>query len=286
MNSKLILGTVQLGVDYGINNISGKPTEEKAFSILDYAFKNGIEILDTADVYGTAQTVIGNYHLTSGNIFKVNSKFKGNSLPIKIQITKILSELNIESLNVLFYHDFNDFINFPNLLPELVDLKQEGKFSKIGLSVYDNLEFESAVNNPSIDVIQLPFNLFDNINERGKLIKIAKENNKIVQIRSVFLQGLFFRDPLSLNGKLNPLAKYLAKINEIAKNHNLTIEELAFGYALLQTQIDEIIIGVENQSQLIKNIELFAMSFDSSILEEVNKLKIIEKELLYPKNWN
>ena len=32
---KLILGTVQLGLNYGINNISGKPALEESFKILD-----------------------------------------------------------------------------------------------------------------------------------------------------------------------------------------------------------------------------------------------------------
>jgi aryl-alcohol dehydrogenase-like predicted oxidoreductase len=286
MKSKFILGTVQLGVNYGINNLSGKPTKEIAFSILDYAFNNGIEILDTADVYGNAQSVIGDYHHTTGNIFKINSKFKGNNIPLNDQVAKILNELRVEKLNVFFYHDFEDFIKFPNLLSELVDLRQEGKFNEIGLSVYDNNEFELAVNNPSIDVIQLPFNLFDNLNERGKLMNVAKGNKKVIQIRSVYLQGLFFKDPLSLSVKLAPLSKYLVEIIKIAKKHNLTIEELALGYALLQSQIDEIIIGVENEVQLKKNIELFNMKFDPSVIEEVNKIIIIEKELLYPKNWN
>ena len=123
MNNKIILGTVQLGVKYGINNNDGKPSKEMAFSILDYAWKNGVEILDTADVYGDAQAIIGEYHLSTNNIFKVNSKFKGNSLPVEIQIEKILNELNIPKLNVYFYHSFQDFVNYPDLLNELVKLK-------------------------------------------------------------------------------------------------------------------------------------------------------------------
>lgn len=286
MNNKIILGTVQLGVKYGINNNDGKPSKEMAFSILDYAWKNGVEILDTADVYGDAQAIIGEYHLSTNNIFKVNSKFKGNSLPVEIQIEKILNELNIPKLNVYFYHSFQDFINYPDWLNELVQLKREGKFDKIGLSVYENSELELAVSNPNIDVIQLPFNLFDNMNERGELLKKAKENNKTIQIRSVYLQGLFFKDIASLPVKLEPLAKHLNTIHSIASENKISIEQLAFAYVMLQSQIDEIIIGVENQNQLIENIELFSKKYDKSIVEEINKIQIKEKELLYPKNWN
>ena len=46
--SELSLGTVQLGVSYGINNQSGKPDRTQAFGILDTALTNGISALDTA----------------------------------------------------------------------------------------------------------------------------------------------------------------------------------------------------------------------------------------------
>ena len=50
--SELSLGTVQLGVSYGINNQSGKPDRTQAFGILDTALTNGISALDTAAAYG------------------------------------------------------------------------------------------------------------------------------------------------------------------------------------------------------------------------------------------
>ena len=59
MFDKLILGTVQLGVDYGINNEIGKPSIADALSILEYAYKKKIRFLDTAEAYGDAQKIIG-----------------------------------------------------------------------------------------------------------------------------------------------------------------------------------------------------------------------------------
>jgi len=40
--NKLVLGTAQLGLDYGIANKLGKPAENKAFDIMKYAAENGI----------------------------------------------------------------------------------------------------------------------------------------------------------------------------------------------------------------------------------------------------
>ena len=67
MNNKLILGTAQMGLDYGINNLSGKVSKNKSIEILEYAFDNGIRILDTAEVYGNAHEIIGFYHKLNPN---------------------------------------------------------------------------------------------------------------------------------------------------------------------------------------------------------------------------
>ena len=42
MNKKLILGTVQFGLDYGINNSLGKPSQKNIARILDHAYQNGM----------------------------------------------------------------------------------------------------------------------------------------------------------------------------------------------------------------------------------------------------
>ncbi|WP_379088213.1 aldo/keto reductase [Pedobacter sp. UC225_65] len=285
-SKKIVLGTVQLGIDYGINNKAGKPSKQLAYTILETAWEKGISILDTADAYGDAQTLIGEYHKLSNTVFEVNSKFKGNAINISSQLERTLNELRIDSLNCYFYHDFNDFVNKPNLIQELIALKEKGKFKQIGLSVYENSELELAISNPHIDFIQLPFNLFDNINERGILLQEAKKQQKIIQVRSIYLQGLFFKEPQALPIKLAPLSPYLDQIHEIAKTYRLTIEELAIAYVMLQKQIDEIIIGVDNPDQLKVNLEMFGKEFDPLLRNEIEKITVEEKELLYPKNWN
>ena len=50
MKNKIILGTAQFGLDYGINNQSGKVTDKDINQILNYAFENGIKELDTASL--------------------------------------------------------------------------------------------------------------------------------------------------------------------------------------------------------------------------------------------
>ena len=53
--SKITLGTVQLGMNYGINNADGKPSEELASQVLGTAIAGGITSFDTSSDYGTRE---------------------------------------------------------------------------------------------------------------------------------------------------------------------------------------------------------------------------------------
>ena len=57
--SKITLGTVQFGLDYGIANTDGKPSYEKARDIVATACENGITSFDTAAAYGDSEKVLG-----------------------------------------------------------------------------------------------------------------------------------------------------------------------------------------------------------------------------------
>ena len=54
-----MLGTVQLGLPYGIANRTGQPSYEEARAILVCAFEGDVNCLDTAAIYGTSEEVIG-----------------------------------------------------------------------------------------------------------------------------------------------------------------------------------------------------------------------------------
>jgi len=284
--NKIVLGTVQFGLDYGINNSEGKPPKERVFKILEAAWHAGIRVLDTAEVYGNAQQLIGEFHRRSGKAFLVNSKFKTSGSAIGVQLQQTLKELSVKSLATYFYHAFTDFAQKDNAMDELQKLKSEGLIRAVGVSVYENHEFERAVAHPDVDVIQLPFNLLDNLSQRGALMEKASISGKKLQVRSVFLQGLFFKDNSTLPLKLQPLGPYLNELQELAMSQSLKMEELAMGYALAQPLINEVVIGVDSIEQLEQNMRLTSLQLEPELLHKMDGIRVEEQELLYPKNWN
>jgi len=192
MKSKFILGTAQFGLNYGINNVVGKPSVNESFSILSQAQKSGIQTLDTADAYGSACDIISTYHENNG-AFKVVTKFTyHDGLDIVAHIKSTLDKLRIDKIDTLLLHRYSDILNYPFLENVIKELKTKGYIKDAGVSIYLNDEFKHVIGLDFVDTIQLPFNLLDNFSKKGELIQLAKSKNKNIHARSIYLQGLFF----------------------------------------------------------------------------------------------
>lgn len=288
--SKIILGTVQLGLKYGINNPIGKPKESEALSILAEAEASGIKYLDTAAAYGNSEELIGKFNKSTDTPFLVITKFHStNNENVEKQITEALKRLNKNKIDGFLYHSFKDFKNAPKLLNKLTEEQKANRIGRIGVSVYENFEVEELLKYPEIGIIQIPFNLFDNINKRGEVLYKATKAGKIVHTRSVFLQGLFFSEINKLPKSLLPLSPYLEELNGLAKENKISLNEMALAYSLSQSFIDGVLIGVDNKEQLKKNIKAISKgTLDKSIIDDINNILIPEdlNYLLNPVNWN
>src|SRR5262249_31173906 len=154
------------------------------------------------------------------------------------RVQQNIATLNVPSLYCYMFHSYQDFKNYyPQYKKEFVELRRNAVVEKVGVSIYTNEEMEDCLNY-DIDLIQLPFNLMDNSNHRADVIHKAKKNGVEVHTRSVFLQGLFFKERKNIPSQLKSLEPYLNKIDHIASRHNLSTNDLALAYALRQNNID------------------------------------------------
>ncbi len=287
---KIILGTVQFGLNYGINNQLGKPKESEALSILAEAKSLGIKYLDTAAAYGNSEELIGKFNNLTDTPFSVITKFQStNNQDVEEQITKALKRLNKNKIDGFLYHSFKDFQNSPKLLNKLIQEQKANRIGEIGVSVYENLEVDKLLKYPEIQIIQIPFNLLDNSSKRANILKKAKKAGKTIHTRSVFLQGLFFSKINKLPKTLLPLRPYLEELNTLAKKNKISLNEMALAYSLSQSFIDGVLIGVDNKEQLKNNIKVISKGIlDKSIIDEINNILVPEdlNYLLNPVNWN
>jgi len=289
---KIVLGTVQFGMAYGVNNPHGKPSMNEVESILDYAYKAGVEIVDTAEAYGDAHERIGAYHNGSENRLEVITKLnfsdedKNADVTVTERINNMLDQLLVDSLYSVMFHSFADLTEYYHRCDrEFKVLLDSGKVKKIGVSLYTNNELEQALTHDLISLVQLPFNLLDNINLRGKALEMAKQKDVEVHTRSAFLQGLFFKDVAELGNSLSSLIDPLNRIKGLAENYGLSIGQLALAYVIAQEQIDKVLIGVDNLAQLKQDLHYADTLLPADVMEEISNVEVVDPRLLNPNNW-
>ena len=288
MENKLILGTVQFGLDYGINNTTGKLGTNQVLELLKIAYDHGIRILDTAEVYGNAHETIGDFHKKNGNSkFKIITKFpdviRNNS--INEIVLDYIKQLAVNSIEVLMFHSFESFKTNYKALDSLVELKSKGYVNNIGVSVYTNDHLKQLLNEDLITVIQLPFNMLDNFNLRGDLLSQLKKKGKLIHTRSAFLQGLFFKNTNEKTPIVQKLKTELEILNQIIIESNCSKEELALSYCLHQENIDNVIIGVDSVFQLNANIKAASYEIGQDVIKVINNIKVKDLDLLNPSLW-
>lgn len=275
--NKLVLGTVQFGLQYGVNS-AGRPSQEAVKSILNEAAKGGITTLDTSSAYGNSEEVLGGSIATSEQ-FKIVSKYPKGETPVGEMFNGSLKRLKVDKLYGYLLHHFEVYKNNPAVWDEFIQLKESGKVKKIGFSLYTPEELEFILKNGSpFDLIQVPFNIFDK--KFLPYMKELHEKGVEIHVRSTFLQGLFFKDRNALPEKLLPMKKYLLQLDEFSKKSGLSISEIALNYNLQNPCIDGVLIGVDNVEQLRMNLNSVK---DTPIDIEI---EVNEQELLNPVNWN
>ncbi len=287
-NTNIILGTVQFGLDYGINNKNGQMSEEEVFDILDLAKSTGISYLDTAAAYGNSEERIGSYIAQKNDIFfKIITKFdlKKYQSPID-SLNESLSRLNVSCVDTIMFHNYDDFLKTSQYQLEKL-LEHKGiKFKKLGISVYTNEQIDEVCKTKIFQTIQMPFNALDNNNIRGEAMRMMKTNGIEIHTRSVFLQGLFFMSLENIPAKLEPLTPYLSRMNQISSHYQVSKSTLALHYNLSNQLISGVLMGVDSVKQLEQNIALINAQIPQSAFDAIDEIQVKESSLLNPATWN
>ena len=286
INSKLIIGTAQFGLDYGINNNEGQLSEREIFKILDFSHERGLITLDTAPGYGKSEEIIGKYFLNNKDKkFEIISKLNITNNGFKKSLTSSLGKLKIEYIDVLLFHSFDQYSHYKNRLDEFNRKFRKNLYGKIGVSLYTRKEIEDVLLDDEIDLIQAPFNLIDNESIRGELYRKIKKSGKELHTRSVFLQGMFFKPFNEIPSKLSPLIKPLTRINKLCSEYKISKNELSICYCVSKDYIDKVLIGVDGVDHLKENYNSQFKTLNQLIHKKIDSLTFSKTKLLNPALW-
>ena len=287
--SKLGLGTVQFGIDYGVNSVDGQVKPEEVQKILSYAHSKDIDLLDTAPSYGNSEKILGRINISD---FKVVTKTRHfDNLEIMNNDVKLLNDdfhnslkdLKQESVYGLLIHNADDLLKpgAEKIFDQLQELKQTGKIMKVGVSVYDHRQLQSILDIFDIDMVQLPLNILDRrIIDSGMLTLLYSKGIE-VHARSVFLQGLLLMSYKIRPNKFNRWSGLWKVWHEWLNDNQISALEATIRHAVSLPEISKVLVGVDTVNQLK---EIFIAS--SGVLPKIpGELCTDDSDLLNPSNW-
>lgn len=294
---ELCLGTVQFGMNYGIKR-QKQPTVSDAITMLDYATQNGITNIDTANAYGTAEDVVGEFlkkcTVKREKLFII-SKCHPNILDdcadeqyysiIKDNLLNSLSRLHTDYLDSYLMHS-SRYVYNDAIIEALNKLRKEGYVRKAGVSVYEVEEAKECIERPNVDFMQLPYSIFDQRMLKGKIFDLAANYKIQIHSRSAFIQGLILMNEDEVPPYLDRAKPILEKIDQLCVQHNISRIALAMSFVKCQEMISHLVFGVDNIGQLKEDIELFHRMIPRDIVEEISKeFADLETDIVMPSLW-
>lgn len=295
--SKLCLGTVQFGMKYGINNKYGQPSVEDCFEMFDIALDSGINKIDTAAAYGSAEELIGKYIYERCNTkdIQIISKLRPNILstdnrtPQQIVRTQAIASLNRMHVDVLdgYLLHTPEYIYNADIVEGLQKIKKEGLVKNIGVSIYDIKEGFAAIDTGVVDYVQLPYSVFDQRGMDENFIEKAKKSNITIYCRSAFLQGLILMKEDEVPNNLSESKEYIKIFNELIEKYDVDARDVLIHFVNDNKYVDYLVFGVDTKEQLLYDIESAKKkSIPSELITEIEeKLKDIGKSIIIPSLW-
>lgn len=294
--SPLCLGTVQLGMDYGIANQSGMPGEAQARELLRAAERSGVTLLDTARGYGLSEARIGAAGLSGmvvmtkcDALMDVSEQASRQEVAARVEksVQDSCAALGLAVLPYVLLHRPEHFEQWGGQVWEtLLALKAAGKIKRLGASVSSPAQALAALNVPHMEALQLPLHVLDARWDEVEAACAAKPE-VLVLARSSLLQGV-----LTLPAAQWPVLENAGEMcalldgweKEFARAGRV---DLCLAYVRALGWVDSIVLGMETQAQLDANLALFALPplSGAQVAQVKRQRPMLPEAFLNPANW-
>ena len=256
--SKLALGTANFGQLYGIANRAGKLETKDLVEILQIAAQSGIDTIDTAQAYGLSEQRLGDLNCSRFNVItKIDLRLDGSIGKgcVETAVYESLCRLSIDRLSAVLIHHPEILLGpFGRVvIDELNTLKEMGLVEKVGISIYSPTILDNISKLMKLDVVQVPFNIFDQRISKSGWNNRLEANGTEIHVRSAFLQGALLMSKNDLPKYFDQFWKgHFEKWFQLQEDTGYKAYELALRFCLQQSWIDKIVVGVDSAKQLEK----------------------------------
>ncbi len=270
--AELVMGSVQLGLSYGVTNRTGKPPRDTALRLVRRAANAGVSVFDTARSYGDAEERLGAAlagrravrtitKLDPLNDLASDATAEAVSAAVDQSVAESLAALRLNTLSCVLLHRAEQMTSHGGAIwRRLQDHLAEGTIQALGVSAQTPVEALAALCQTAVTHIQLPFNILDwRWRKAGVIAALEARPSVTVHVRSVFLQGVLTAgDPKiwpRISGVDAPAT--IAWLRQTAEAFRRdSVADLALAFARGQSWIDGVVVGQETEDQLDENLRL------------------------------
>ena len=301
--SEISLGTWQVGGKWGEDF-----SHQNADEILNTAVDQGINFIDTADVYGDGESEKAVGRLVKSRSERVyvatkcgrrlNPHINSSYTPQALRrfVEDSLKNMALETIDLIQLHCPPTEVYYrPEIFSEFDKLIEEGKIQKLGVSVEKVEEALKAIEYDNVDTVQIIFNIFRQRPAELFFQEATRKNIGVivrVPLASGLLSGKFSADTVfsesdhrnfNRDGKAFDKGETFSGVNyelgleaveaikAIAPETPLSL--LALKWILAFEAISCIIPGASNVKQLLSNVGASDIPhLDSEIVEAINKI--------------
>ena len=292
--SQLGLGTVALGMPYGLGNIP-PPEERQSIALMHRAFEAGINYVDTASAYGNSEEVVGKACISAPFQPMVCTKV---TIPKKCDscvIIQLLSQqleksrylLAMDTLPLVKLHSQQGAFTFPALFDAMAHFTERGWVGRWGVSTYGLEAPLHALSFPDLfTALQVPYSALDRSAD-SELFPRARKKEVDVVVRSIFLQGLLSAGTTQpLPTAMSSLTKALGEFELCAADAGISTAELALRYVAYNPSIRVSLFGTTHFEELDQNLRYYeAGPLSADLRSRIQEIEVEDKQLLNPGNW-
>lgn len=266
-SEKIVLGTVQIGLNYGVSNQSGRMSLLEATDLIKTAHRLGCRTLDTAQAYGESEQRLGQIGVDQ---FDVISKLA--HLPqdcsdlaeyVYRNVNEMRSRVGTRAFEAVLLHNPRELLVLTDKQISQVTagfdlLKREGVIRKCGVSVYSPNELADISSCFDSELVQIPCCPMDTRWEESPKLQKMRKNGVEVHVRSVFLQGLLLMEPVDIPCYFNPWSGILGQWREWVKDHGMTRIQACLQISLKNPLFDKIVVGAQSKDELEQQFHLLS----------------------------
>jgi aryl-alcohol dehydrogenase-like predicted oxidoreductase len=260
--SEIGLGTVELGMDYGLR-IPGefeRPSERDAISLVHEVVDAGINFFDAARAYGAAEEVLGKalHGLRDKVILCTKCAWFPGDVPsdpelhraVRKDVETSLRMLHTDYVDLLMIHTApTEVVSRDEVLGLLQDLRREGKTRFIGVSTYGQEAPLAAIKDDRWDVLEIAYSLLDQEVEE-RVLPLAKEADIGIVARSVLYRGVLTDLAKRLPADMRHLQPQVDALSFLIQPGKQTMAQAALRFVLSNPAVSVAIIGMRKPAHL------------------------------------